>query len=57
MPSGTKARKIRRNSVESTGCRRLVCMPNEDEQYEVYRSMVNVLAGRPLLVRTLDQGL
>ena len=31
-------------------------VPDEDEQYEVYRSMVNVLAGRPLIVRTLDIG-
>ncbi|MDO4636295.1 MAG: phosphoenolpyruvate--protein phosphotransferase [Lautropia sp.] len=31
-------------------------VPGEDEQYEVYRSMVSVLAGRPLIVRTLDIG-
>ncbi|MDO5102113.1 MAG: phosphoenolpyruvate--protein phosphotransferase [Lautropia sp.] len=31
-------------------------IPNEDEQYEVYRAMVNVLAGKPLIVRTLDIG-
>ena len=31
-------------------------VPGEDEQYDVYRSMVDVLAGRPLIVRTLDIG-
>ncbi|MDO4681390.1 MAG: phosphoenolpyruvate--protein phosphotransferase [Lautropia sp.] len=31
-------------------------IPNEEEQYEVYRAMVNVLAGKPLIVRTLDIG-
>ena len=30
--------------------------PDEDEQYEVYRAMVETLAGRPLIVRTLDIG-
>lgn len=31
-------------------------VPDEDEQYEVYRAMVDVLAGKPLIVRTLDIG-
>ncbi|WP_119155324.1 phosphoenolpyruvate--protein phosphotransferase [Caldimonas tepidiphila] len=31
-------------------------VPGEDEQYEVYREMVAALAGRPLIVRTLDIG-
>jgi phosphoenolpyruvate-protein phosphotransferase len=30
--------------------------PTEDEQYEVYRAMLEALAGRPLIVRTLDIG-
>ncbi|MDO5056279.1 MAG: phosphoenolpyruvate--protein phosphotransferase [Lautropia sp.] len=31
-------------------------VPDEDEQYEVYRAMVDVLGGKPLIVRTLDIG-
>ena len=31
-------------------------MPGEDDQYEVYRAMVEALQGRPLVVRTLDIG-
>lgn len=31
-------------------------VPSEDEQYEVYRGMVEALAGRPLVIRTLDIG-
>jgi len=30
--------------------------PGEDEQYEVYRSCVERLAGRPLVIRTMDLG-
>ncbi len=30
--------------------------PDEQEQYQVYRAMVEALAGRPLIVRTLDIG-
>ena len=30
--------------------------PSEDEQYEVYRAMIDALDGRPLIVRTLDIG-
>ncbi len=30
--------------------------PSEEHQYEVYRAMVERLAGRPLIVRTLDAG-
>lgn len=30
--------------------------PSEDEQYEVYRAMIDALGGRPLIVRTLDIG-
>jgi phosphoenolpyruvate-protein phosphotransferase len=30
--------------------------PGEDEQYETYRAMVERLAGRPLIIRTLDAG-
>ncbi len=30
--------------------------PTEDEQYEVYRDMAQVLEGRPLTIRTLDIG-
>ncbi len=31
-------------------------VPDEEEQYQVYRAMVDVLAGKPLIVRTLDIG-
>lgn len=31
-------------------------VPGEDEQYAVYRAMVEALAGQPLVVRTLDIG-
>lgn len=31
-------------------------VPSEDEQYAVYRAMVETLQGRPLVVRTLDIG-
>lgn len=31
-------------------------VPDEEEQYQVYRAMVEVLAGKPLIVRTLDIG-
>ena len=31
-------------------------VPGEDEQYAVYRAMVEALQGRPLIVRTLDIG-
>ncbi len=31
-------------------------VPNEDEQYEAYRRVVDALAGRPLVVRTFDFG-
>jgi len=31
-------------------------LPDEDEQYAVYRDMVQALGGRPLIVRTLDIG-
>lgn len=31
-------------------------IPDEQEQYQVYRAMVDVLAGKPLIVRTLDIG-
>jgi multiphosphoryl transfer protein len=31
-------------------------VPDEEEQYGVYRAMVEALAGRPLVVRTLDIG-
>lgn len=31
-------------------------VPDEDEQYAVYREMVRALDGRPLIVRTLDIG-
>ncbi len=30
--------------------------PSEDEQYAVYRAMIDALDGRPLIVRTLDIG-
>ncbi len=30
--------------------------PSEDEQYEIYRGMIDALDGRPLIVRTLDIG-
>ncbi|WP_294239080.1 phosphoenolpyruvate--protein phosphotransferase [uncultured Sphingomonas sp.] len=30
--------------------------PSEDEQYDVYRAMIDALGGRPLIVRTLDIG-
>ncbi len=30
--------------------------PTEDEQFEAYREMVQALAGRPLIIRTLDIG-
>ncbi|GAA5177581.1 phosphoenolpyruvate--protein phosphotransferase [Niveibacterium umoris] len=30
--------------------------PDEEEQYKVYRDMVAVMAGRPLIIRTLDIG-
>ncbi len=30
--------------------------PSEDEQYQVYREMVEALEGRPLIIRTLDIG-
>lgn len=30
--------------------------PDEDEQYEIYRAMVQALDGRPLIVRALDIG-
>ncbi|WP_136795713.1 MULTISPECIES: phosphoenolpyruvate--protein phosphotransferase [Desulfosediminicola] len=30
--------------------------PTEDEQYEVYRAVLDALEGRPLIVRTLDVG-
>lgn len=30
--------------------------PTEDEQYEIYRTMVQALKGRPLIIRTLDIG-
>jgi phosphoenolpyruvate-protein phosphotransferase len=30
--------------------------PGEDEQYEAYRGVADALAGRPLIVRTLDLG-
>lgn len=30
--------------------------PNEEEQYEAYRAMVEALDGRPLIIRTLDIG-
>jgi len=30
--------------------------PSEDEQYAVYRAMIDALGGRPLIVRTLDIG-
>jgi phosphocarrier protein FPr len=33
-----------------------VNLPDEDEQYAVYRDMVQALGGRPLIVRTLDIG-
>ncbi|NJD35927.1 MAG: phosphoenolpyruvate--protein phosphotransferase [Betaproteobacteria bacterium] len=31
-------------------------LPNEDEQFEAYRSVVKAMAGRPVTVRTLDIG-
>jgi len=31
-------------------------VPSEDEQFEAYREMVQALAGRPLIIRTLDIG-
>ena len=31
-------------------------LPGEDEQYEIYRAMVQKLEGRPLTIRTLDIG-
>ncbi|GAA6120626.1 phosphoenolpyruvate--protein phosphotransferase [Acidovorax sp. FG27] len=31
-------------------------VPGEDDQYEVYRAMVEALQGKPLVVRTLDIG-
>jgi phosphocarrier protein FPr len=31
-------------------------IPTEDEQFEVYRGMVQALGGRPLIIRTLDIG-
>ncbi len=31
-------------------------IPTEDDQYEVYRAMVESLQGRPLIIRTLDIG-
>ncbi|SFD81386.1 phosphoenolpyruvate--protein phosphotransferase [Paracidovorax konjaci] len=31
-------------------------VPDEDDQYEAYRAMVEALQGRPLVVRTLDIG-
>ena len=31
-------------------------VPSEDEQFEAYREMVQALAGRPLVIRTLDIG-
>ncbi|WP_322510687.1 phosphoenolpyruvate--protein phosphotransferase [Chloroflexus sp.] len=30
--------------------------PDEEEQYEAYRTMVETMAGRPLIIRTLDIG-
>lgn len=30
--------------------------PDEDEQYRIYREMTEALAGRPLIIRTLDIG-
>jgi len=30
--------------------------PDEDEQYRIYREMTEVMAGRPLIIRTLDIG-
>lgn len=30
--------------------------PDEDEQYQTYRSLVEIMAGRPLIIRTLDIG-
>jgi len=30
--------------------------PDEEEQYEVYTSVIDVLGGRPLTIRTLDMG-
>ena len=30
--------------------------PGEDEQFHAYRGMLDALAGRPLIVRTLDIG-
>jgi phosphoenolpyruvate-protein phosphotransferase len=31
-------------------------LPDEDEQFEVYRSLAEALQGRPMIVRTLDVG-
>lgn len=31
-------------------------MPNEEEQYEVYRAVADVMEQRPLIIRTLDVG-
>lgn len=31
-------------------------IPSEDEQFEVYRAMIQALKGRPLIIRTLDIG-
>ncbi|MDR3413347.1 MAG: phosphoenolpyruvate--protein phosphotransferase [Formivibrio sp.] len=30
--------------------------PDEEEQYQTYRTLVGILAGRPLIIRTLDIG-
>lgn len=58
-----QARRALENGAEGVGLMRTEFLflerdhvPGEDEQYEVYRAMVEALGGKPLIVRTLDIG-